>query len=380
MNPTLVNSYEENNVYRFTLSNIHVSFANALRRTLLSDIPTVVFYTLNNNENKCIIHENTSRLHNEIIKHRLGCIPIHTTDLKTLPEKYMLEVNVQNNTDTTMYITTEHFKIVPKKSSTSTNKDSDKDSEVKELTEDEVRKIFPKNQMTQQYIDFVRLRPKIGDNVPGEKLHLSCEFSVSNAKTDNMFNVVSKCAYSNTIDKVKCDEALEELVRKWKEDGLNDEEIQFNRNNFRLLDAQRYSVENSFDYVVESVGVYENRELVKMALALLRVKFAKFIEKIDVDDVPILLSETTMSNCYDIILENEDYTMGKIIEYLLYSIYCVAEKKMSFCGFKKMHPHDPDSIIRVAFNDSIGKTDVRQCLRSACVDALNVLNKLYKMW
>lgn len=372
MNPTLVNSYEENNVYRFTLSNIHVSFANALRRVLLSDIPTVVFYTLNNSENKCIIHENTSRLHNEIIKHRLGCIPIHTTDLKMLPENYILEVNVQNNTDTTMLCTTEHFKIVPKKSNA--------EKEVKELTEDEMRKIFPKNPMTQQYIDFVRLRPKIGDSVPGEKIHLTCEFSVSSAKTDNMFNVVSKCAYSNTIDKVKCDEAIEELVRKWKEDGLNDEEIQFNRNNFRLLDAQRYYVENSFDYVVESIGVYENRELVKMAAGILRTKFTKMIEKIDVDDVPILMSETTIQNCYDIILENEDYTMGKIIEYLLYSIYLVGEKKMSFCGFKKMHPHDPDSIIRVAFNDSVGKTEVRQCMRSACVDALNVFNNIYKIF
>lgn len=374
MNPTLVNSYEENNVYRFTLSNIHVSFANAIRRTLLSDIPTVVFYTLSNSENKCIIHENTSRLHNEIIKHRLGCIPIHTTDLKTLPEKYMLEVNVQNNTETTTLCTTEHFKIVPKKVV------SGSETEIKELSEDEVRKIFPKNPLTQQYIDFVRLRPKIGDSVPGEKLHLTCEFSVSSANTDNMFNVVSTCAYSNTIDKVKSDEALEELVRKWKEDGLNDEEIKFNRNNFRLLDAQRYYVENSFDYVLESIGVYENRELVKIAAGLLRTKFAKFIEKIDTDDVPVLLSETTMSNCYDIILENEDYTMGKIIEYLLYSIYCVAEKKMSFCGFKKMHPHDPDSIVRVAFNDSVGKTEVRQCLRSACVDALNVFNNVYKMF
>jgi DNA-directed RNA polymerase subunit L len=369
MNPTLVNSYEENNVYRFTLNNIHVSFANALRRVLLSDIPVVVFYTLNNAENKCVIHENTSRLHNEIIKHRLGCVPIHTTDLNNLPEKYLLELNVSNNTDTIMYITTEHFKIVPKP-----------DSGAPELTEEELRKIFPKNSITQQYIDFARLRPKIGDSVPGEKLHFTSEFSVSTAGIDNMFNVVSKCAYAYTIDKTKSDEALDELIRKWKEDGLNDEEIQFNRNNFRLLDAQRYFVENSFDFVVESVGIYDNRELIKMSAALLRVRLAKLIEKIDTDNVPVLMSETTMNNCYDIILENEDYTIGKILEYLLYSVCLVAEKKMSFCGFKKMHPHDADSVIRVAFHDNIGKIEVRQCLRSACIDALNVFNTLYKMF
>lgn len=369
MNPSLVSSYEENNVYHFTLNNIHVSFANALRRVILSEIPTVVFYTLNNAENKCVIHENTSRLHNEIIKHRLGCIPIHTRDFKTLPEKYMLEVNLQNNGDTTIYVTTEHFKIVPKPN-----------SGAPELSEEDVRKIFPKNEMTQQYIDFVRLRPRIGETIPGEKLHLTAEFSVSNAKTDSMFNVVSKCSYSNTLDKVKGEEVLEELVRGWKEDGLTDEEIQFNRNNFRLLDAQRYFVENSFDYVVESIGVYENKDIVKMAADILRKKCVEFIEKVDADSVPILMSETTMSHCYDIILEGEDYTIGKVVEYVLYKTFVQGEKKMSFCGFKKIHPHDADSIVRVAFHKDFGKLEVRQCLRSALVDALNVFNVLYKIF
>jgi DNA-directed RNA polymerase subunit L len=369
MNPSLVSSYEENNVYYFTLNNIHVSFANALRRVILSEIPAVVFYTLNNAENKCVIHENTSRLHNEIIKHRLGCIPIHTTDLKTLPEKYLLEVNLQNNGDTTIYATTEHFKIVPKPN-----------SGAPELTEEEVRKIFPKNEMTQQYIDFVRLRPRIGETIPGEKLHLTAEFSVSIAKIDSMFNVVSKCSYSNTLDKIKGDEVLEELVRGWKADTLNDDEIQFNRNNFRLLDAQRYYAENSFDYVVETLGIYENKEIVKMSAAILRAKFVKFIERIDADSVPILMSETTMSHSYDIILEDEDYTVGKVLEYILYKTFVQTEKRMSFCGFKKLHPHDADSIIRVAFNDNFGKLEVRQCLRSALVDAVDVFNVLYKIF
>ena len=369
MNPSLVSSYEENNVYFFTLNNIHVSFANALRRVILSEIPTVVFYTLNHTDNKCIIHENTSRLHNEIIKHRLGCIPIHTTDLNTLPEKYMLEVKVQNDGDTTMYVTTEQFKIVPKPN-----------SGAPELSEDEMHKIFPKNEMTQQYIDFVRLRPKIGETIPGEKLHLVAEFSVSNAKIDSMFNVVSKCSYSNTIDKVKGDQVLDELIVRWKEDGLKPEEIEFNKNNFRLLDAQRYFVENSFDYVVESIGVYENQEIVKMAIGILISKFRTFIESIDADNVSILISETTMSNCYDIILEDEDYTVGKVIEYILYKTFLVEQKKISFCGFKKLHPHDANSIIRISFHDNLGKLEVRECLRASCNDALKVFGSMYKMF
>lgn len=369
MNPSLVSSYEENNVYHFTLNNIHVSFANALRRVILSEIPTVVFYTLNHAENKCIIHENTSRLHNEMIKHRLGCIPVHTTDLTSFPDKYLLEVNVQNNGDTTMYVTTEHFKIIPKPG-----------SGAPELSEDEMHKIFPKNQMTQQYIDFVRLRPKIGETIPGEKLHLVAEFSVSNAKIDSMFNVVSKCSYSNTIDKVKGDQVLEEWVGRWRNDGLTPEEIEFNKNNFRILDAQRYFVENSFDYVVESIGVYENQQIVKTAIRILAEKFRTFIENIDADNVPIIRSETTMSHCYDVILENEDYTVGKVIEYVLYNMFLVNEKKISFCGFKKYHPHDSHSIIRVAFHDNLGKLEVRECLRASCNDAMKVFTHMYKMF
>ena len=161
MNPTLKSVFEENDIYKFTLSNINVSLANALRRTILSDIETLVFYTETYEDNKCNIHINTSRLHNEIIKHRLSCIPIHMKNLDLLPDKYILEVNVLNDTDNVMYITTEDFKIRNK-----TNNNY--------LTNNETRSIFPPNNKTQSYIDFVRLRPKIGDYIQGEQLSLTC--------------------------------------------------------------------------------------------------------------------------------------------------------------------------------------------------------------
>ena len=35
--------------------------------------------------------------------------------------------------------------------------------------------------------------------------------------------------------------------------------------------------------------------------------------------IDIVVSETTIDNCYDVRLENEDYTMGKVLEYILYT-------------------------------------------------------------
>ena len=46
MDPTFIElSNEINNNYKFRLSNCNVAFSNAIRRTILSDIPTVVFKT-----------------------------------------------------------------------------------------------------------------------------------------------------------------------------------------------------------------------------------------------------------------------------------------------------------------------------------------------
>ena len=108
MNPELTQISEENNQYRFTLNGINVSLANALRRTIISDIRTTVIYTETNKDNQCNISVNTSRLHNEILKHRLSCIPIHEPDVTVLPGNYILEVDVKNETDSIMFVTTEH--------------------------------------------------------------------------------------------------------------------------------------------------------------------------------------------------------------------------------------------------------------------------------
>ena len=55
---------EEDGKTTFTISNVDVSYVNAIRRTILSDIPIVVFKTTPYEENKANIIINTSRLNN----------------------------------------------------------------------------------------------------------------------------------------------------------------------------------------------------------------------------------------------------------------------------------------------------------------------------
>lgn len=372
MNPKLTKSFTEDNTYNFTLTNINVSLANSLRRIILSEIPTTVFKAEDITLNNCKIVANTSRLHNEIIKQRLCCIPIHIKNTDELPNKYILEIDVENDTDNIAYITTEHFKIKNK-------------ANENYMTEDEVHKIFPKNVITQSYIDFVRLRPRIADSIPGERLKLSCEFSVGTAKENSMYNVVSKCAYSNTIDPKAVDDEWEKRKQKYAKEGTLDEaEIEYEKKNFYILDAQRHFVPDSFDFVIESVGVYENKYIIKNACKILQNKFVDFIQNIDSNTIPIHASNTMMENAFDIVLENEDYTMGKVLEYLLFALYYdVTDQKnkiLLYCGFLKEHPHDTDSIIRVQLPTEYDKTTVKQTLRDVAIVANDIYKKLYTMF
>ena len=111
MNPQVeLNSRPNEEMLLFTLSGVNVSLANAIRRTILSDIPLVVFRTTPYEQNKANIIANTSRLNNEILKQRLSCIPIHIKDIREFPLKnYIMEVNVEKNTDTMMFVTSKHF-------------------------------------------------------------------------------------------------------------------------------------------------------------------------------------------------------------------------------------------------------------------------------
>lgn len=365
MDPHIERNDTDDDSFGFTLSGVNVSLANAIRRVILSDIPLVIFRTTPNEKNKCNILTNTSRLNNEIIKQRLSCIPIHIKDVDDFPLKnYVMEVNVENTTDTLLYVTTENFTIKDKNSG-------------KYLPDSKVREIFPADDTTGYFIDFVRLRPRISDEIPGEKLHLTCDFDIGSANEDGMFNVVSTCSYGYTIDVALQDAALARQRQTWKDEGKKENEIEFESKNWKLLDGKRITKNDSFDFVIKTVGVYTNHELLDMACKILIERFDKLDTIIEKDELEIKTSDNTMLNCFDIVLENEDYTIGKVLEYLLLSKF-YEKNILSFCGFKKMHPHDDYSLIRIAYYQPVEISTIKGNIKECISDAVEIYKRLYK--
>ena len=368
--PVIESFTDHDGTLKFTVSGINVSLANAVRRTILADIPTYCFRTLPHAENRVQITANTTRLNNEIIKQRMGCIPIHIKANDPDFEQfnvadYRVVLDVQNTGTASEYVTTKHFRIVNAKTG-------------KELSESVVRRIFPPDAMTGGYILIARLMPRLTQNVDGERLALTAEIGVGTARMDGMYNVVSTCAYCATPNVAEADKVWAECAKALERDGNEAAFIASERKNWFAMEAQRYTHPDSFDFIIESVGVYSNTEIVTKACLLLVEKCNKLISDIEnaSGDVDVAPSDTTLSNGYDVTLQNEDYTLGKCIEYFLHTNHYEGSRTISFCGFRKNHPHDTHSMIRMAFHAPTDVDIVHTYLMQSARDSAAVFQSL----
>ena len=359
MEPVISKIAEKDNILSFTLSGVNVSIANGLRR-IASEIPAVIFRTTPHEANKATFEVNTTRMNNELLKQRLSCIPIYAPDDFPIND-YILVVDKQNKSNTIEYVTTADFEVRDIKT-------GQKDISL-------TAKLFPANSVTGDYPELARLLPRVSENIEGERLALKCKFDLGTSKEDSSFSVTSTCAYANTLDHVKIKSVwLEKKTELSK--TLNAEELAFAEKDWLLLDAKRIFLPDSFDYMIETVGPYTNREIVDKAAKLMIEKLQRLQDTIQGDPSIIMPSETTIPNSFDITLKNEDYTLGKVIEFILYNKHY--GDSLTYCGFRKPHPHIDESIIRLGFNNPTDKTTVSTFIVNAAVDAILIYGKIGK--
>lgn len=358
--PQLKNKTELNGILQFTLYDVHHSVSNAIRRTILEDIPSVVIKTFPDEMNQCNIIKNTSRFHNEIIKQRLSSIPIHLKpDDKMNLDVLELHLHKKNISKTIEFITTEDFEM--------TNAGHKVDKHI-------LKKMFKPFHYkgNDYYIDIVKIRPPLSDNIPGEELELTAKLSIGTGKDSGMYNVVSSCYYVFTQD-------MKEANRAWeiKKDTLkeSEEEIQLIKKNWYLLDAKRFTIENSFDFKIETVGIYENNDIILMACEIIQKQLNAYIEG---NNYEYRENDTTMKNTIDIVFPDGNYTIGKLLEYQFYKN--MFPKIISYVSFLKIHPHSTEGILRLAFEDETSQTTTNEYLISVCKILIDEFDDIYKLF
>ena len=386
---------DDDNFHEYEFENINYSFMNALRRTILSDIPVYTFNGFPNllrkknmKEQKdivenIVIEKNTTRLNNEIIKQRLTCIPIHlpvSKDYKNLVFK-LDTTNLEFEEDiipTVKYITTEHFRIFE-----IDDDDTQKEIKVNGDTFNPLKPFVTKDD-NKHYILIIRLNPEISKQIPREELILTCKLSIHTSKENGSFNAVSCCSYSYYPDKVKQEtewlkfKSIEE--RKISSIKLNDDD----KKNWYNLNGKRHYIPDKFKFIIESLGIYSCDELIKKALTIIITKLENFKTGVanptNITNVKYkFICDKALINipyAYDITLTGEDYTIGKPLEYILHNN--MDKYNLVYVGFIKKHPHDTDSIIRVILDDKVLAKEEKNGIKNQKNKIKNIFIEAYK--
>lgn len=386
----LTNVVENNNEIKFVLQDIDFTIANALRRTLLSDIPCFVMKTMPYKDCKVKFTKNTSRFNNEYLKQRLSCIPVHITDMNTPIEQLELEVDVENETEDVIYVTTQDIKI--KNTSTNTY-----------LSKEDRDEIFPANPITGYYIDIVPLRPRLTPTSNGEHIVFKAKLSIATADDNSMYNMVSTACYGITKNEERVKEQYKIKEQELKDSGIKGEQLEFMMKDWSILDSQRYFNENSFDFIVKTVGVYTCKEILKIACERIIEKSKTLINCIEnpktdtnpEDDdtelsfdklrhknkrVEILKTTSTITNGYDVIIHDEDDTFGRMLKYMLYSVHVEGNKSMSYVGYKKFHPYDTHVMVRVGYLEQTENTVIATDFIDALKNIISVFDNMKAMF
>jgi DNA-directed RNA polymerase subunit L len=340
----IVSNVNKGQILTFKMINVDVCVVNSLRRVILTEIPTLMFRGFPHYSNRINIKKNNTKFNNEYLKHRISCVPIHVneTEFENYKNNYEVRVSVVNTENKTIYVTTEDFKLF----------DKGKDTEIKEMDGKPID-IFKPDPISKNYIPICCLMPRISDTDDPEELTMVLDFDIGTAKEDACWNVVSKCMFVNIQDDAKIEEEIKRM--DLKEDDAKD---------FRLLDAQRIFIPNQYLFTVESLGVYDNDYIVKKACQYIKIRLTELstfltregglTEPSFVKDKYGLFEEITSTTpMYYLRIENDDYTIGKLIEKYLYYMF---GKDIYYVSFKKEHPHDTHCLIHFAYKN---KEDIK---------------------
>lgn len=370
------NFNKNDNKISFDINDIDVAILNSIRRTILSDIPNVAFdfepYEFDNK--KIDIITNTCSLHNEIILQRLSMIPLKFTENEIYdfdPLKYKFKLNITNNTNKMLNVTTGDILIF--------------DENDKKYPESFIRKIFPRNKISNDFILITKLKPNNYDKEKGDTIEINMIASKKTAKDYAGFGYVSQCVYHNIVDDSKAKQALKELIEKNK--NLNSKEIEDLKKDFNTLDkfryfkTNKYDEPNSFQFNIESEALASPEYLFFKSIQIIKNKLEKLLENI-IDDNIIINNIKNTDNLYEFIIQNEGHTIGNIIQALFYNLHIRDNNKkdINYIGYKCPHPLENTLIINIRFNNNINSKEINELFKEGIIHIQDILDKINKQW
>lgn len=306
---------ENGDTIKFDLNNISkeikTSFANAIRRTIISDIKTYAI-----EERSISFSENTSVLDDEFLKLRLSLIPI-ISDLKDVNyENLVISCKKRNDGENMEGIYVSDFEC--------------RDIETDKVVDINALCKFPG-------ILFCKIRN-----------NQSVAFEARLAYHNSDHHGASYCPVGTCIYTFKVDE---KEVSEMTKDMTELEKISFSTLDIeRVYEKMDDGHPSVYQFVVESVGFYDPQKIVLMGmdclienLGTLKTDFNNMLDSSVKDNrIELIRDYTTESNFYDFAIDNETETLGNLL-----SSYISYDPNVFYCGFVIEHPLKKTVTLRI---------------------------------
>ena len=321
------------NSLRFEINNtsndFKISFTNALRRIILSDITTWAL-----DENKIEFIENNSLLNNEFLKHRLSLIPFNNENDKVNYENLVISCSVKNESEDIKSIYVSDFEIY--------DEILDEHYDIKDFVE-HTNILFAKLQNNEHFT-------------------FNAHFNNSSSYEGNKKQCGAQhCCVSTCIVTFKHDENIVKNTLKSVEKDEKDSFIINNKEKmYKKTDMGNPDV---LEINVESIGFYEVKNILKKALFIMGEKINSYQDK---------LKDFEFTNGFYILnLENENATLGNLV-----SSYINDEKEILFSGYIIEHPLYENVIFKI--KTELNKDDLIKLIIKNNNYLKEIINKLIK--
>jgi DNA-directed RNA polymerase subunit L len=225
------------------------------------------------------------------------------------------------------------------------------------------------------------------------RFHIEGKASISNSTENGHYNPNSCASYTNTIDPVKAADGLKKYI---------DEQIEIAKTRnitpmtkeqltrrFELTESPRYFYINEkeeaclFTFKIESVGVIPPLIIFHRAINIIKEKIHNFIGNLiskNENAIKINISDK-FSGGYDLIVNDEDDTLGTIIQSNLAILYAdftkpKEQRKLQFIGYKKPHPLEKKIMFSIqGQNDNLDEL-INDIIKAGCSEIIKMLNKI----
>lgn len=322
-------SFELNN----SSNDIYISLANAIRRTIISDIDAYII-----DENSTQFITNTSMLNNEFLKHRLTLIPI-ICDLNNINyENLVISCKINNDEDNIKSVYVKDFICT--------------DNTTNEIIDNNI--IF-------KYPDILFAKLKYSNQIIFE----SKLINNTSENGGSFFSVVSKCIYTFKIDEIEANKISENMTQPEKT-SFNTLEIE------RVYKKNNNGNPNNYIFSIESIGFYEPLNIVLKGINLLinklkyvqnefKNKSSKKVISKDIDDQDFFI----------FIIDNENETIGNLL-----STYLTYNENVLYSGFIIEHPLKKNILLKIKLKDNNNLENIILLIDSNIDFLINILNNI----